>query len=101
MTISEQIALAPMFYLGQVFVFSELINKKVLEWFLLIMCKERNLSRSTNFLSKNRDLQNRITHHDVTNQVTNSKSLLFKIFELEAQCEKNCNIILELLTRKF
>ena len=37
--ISEQIAFATAFYFGQVFVFCRLINKSVLEWFLLIMCK--------------------------------------------------------------
>ena len=39
--ISEQIALAAIFYLN------------VLGWFLLIMCKEYTLSRSTNLLSSN------------------------------------------------
>ena len=52
MTISEQIAVAAIFYFGQVFVFCRLINKNVLEWFILIMCKEHILSRSTN-LSRN------------------------------------------------
>ena len=37
--ISEQIAFAAVVYFGQVFVFCRLINKSVLEWFLLIMCK--------------------------------------------------------------
>ena len=32
-----------MFYFGQGFVFCRLINKNVLEWFLLIICKERTL----------------------------------------------------------
>ena len=36
---SEQIAFAAVLYFGQVFVFWRLINKSVLEWFLLIMCK--------------------------------------------------------------
>ena len=36
---SEQIAFAAVFYFGQVFGFCKLINKSVLEWFLLIMCK--------------------------------------------------------------
>ena len=39
--VSEQIALAAIFYLN------------VLEWFLLIMCKEPTLSRSTNLYSRN------------------------------------------------
>ena len=36
---SEQIAFTAVLYFGQVFVFCRLINKNVLEWFLLIMCK--------------------------------------------------------------
>ena len=36
--ISEQISFAEVLYFGQVFVFCNLINKSVLEWFLLI-CK--------------------------------------------------------------
>ena len=53
MTISKQIALAAIFYIGQMFVFSRLINKNMLEWFLLIMCEEYTLIRSTNFLNRN------------------------------------------------
>ena len=53
MKITEQIALAAMFYFGQVFVFWKLISKIMLEWFLLIMCKEHTRSRSRNFLSRN------------------------------------------------
>ena len=49
MLISEQIALAAIYYFGQAFVFCRLINKKVLKCFLLIMCKEHTLSRSTKF----------------------------------------------------
>ena len=37
--VSGQIAFAAVLYFGQVFVFCRLINKSVLEWFLLIMCK--------------------------------------------------------------
>ena len=37
--ISEQIAFAPVFYFGQVFAFCRLINRIMLEWFLLIMCR--------------------------------------------------------------
>ena len=37
----------------QVFVFCRVINKNVLEWFLLITCKEHALSRSTYILSRN------------------------------------------------
>ena len=36
---TEQIAFAAVLYFGQVFVFCRLINKSVLEWFLLITCK--------------------------------------------------------------
>ena len=53
MTTSEQIALVTTYFCGQVFIFCDLINKNVLEWFLLIMCRERTLSGSTNLLSKN------------------------------------------------
>ena len=35
------------------FVFCMLINKNVLEWFLLIMCKEITLTKSTNLLTRN------------------------------------------------
>ena len=38
---------------GQVFVFCGLINKSVLEWFLLIMCKKHTVRRSTNLFSRN------------------------------------------------
>ena len=34
--IPEQLALASVFYFGQVFVFCRLINKNVFEWFLLL-----------------------------------------------------------------
>ena len=51
--ISEQIALTATFYFGKVYVFCRLINKNVLEWFLLIMCKEHSLRRSTNLFSRN------------------------------------------------
>ena len=50
---TEQIALAVMFYFGQVFVFWRLVNKNMLGWFLLIMCKEDTLIKSTNLFSKN------------------------------------------------
>ena len=42
--ISEQTALAAVFYFGQVFVFCRLISKNVLGWFLLIMWHTLNLS---------------------------------------------------------
>ena len=48
MLILVQIVLAAMFYFGQAFVFCMLISKNLLEWFLLIICKERSLTRSTN-----------------------------------------------------
>ena len=41
-----------MFYFKQVFVFCMLINKSVLEWFSLIVCKEHTLYRSTNLFSR-------------------------------------------------
>ena len=49
---SEQIAFAAVFYFGQVFGFCKLINKSVLEWFLLIMCKYHTLNRSTTLFSR-------------------------------------------------
>ena len=45
------IALAAMFHFEQIFVFCMLINKNVLEWFLLIICKEPFLPRFTNLFS--------------------------------------------------
>ena len=53
MRVSEQIFLAAIFYFGQIFVFCWLINKNMLEWFLLIMCKGYTLERFTNVLSRN------------------------------------------------
>ena len=53
MAISEQIALATIIYFGQVIVFCSLIKNNVLVWFLLIMCKEDTLTRSTKLLSRN------------------------------------------------
>ena len=50
---SEQMALATMFYFEQVFVFCMLINKNLLEWFLIIICKEYTLLISANVLSRN------------------------------------------------
>ena len=35
-------AIAAIFYFGQVFAFSNLINKNVLKWFLPIICKEQH-----------------------------------------------------------
>ena len=49
---SEQIAFSPMFCFAQVLVFCMLINKNVLELFLLIICKEYTLTRSPNLLSR-------------------------------------------------
>ena len=53
MLISEQVALYVVFYFAQFFVFYMLISKNMLKWFLLIICKEHTLSRSTNLLSRN------------------------------------------------
>ena len=41
-----------MFKAGQVFVFWRLINKNLLERFLLIICKEHTLARSTTLVSR-------------------------------------------------
>ena len=46
--------LAEMFYFEKVFAFCMLINENMLEWFLLIICKEHTLLRSANFFSRNR-----------------------------------------------
>ena len=51
--LSEQIALAAMFYSEQVFVLCMLINKNVMEWFLLTICKKNTLPRSKNLISRN------------------------------------------------
>ena len=51
--VSEQIVLAAMIYFEQVSVFCMLINKNVLEWFLLMVCKEHTLLRSTKLISRN------------------------------------------------
>ena len=45
------------------------------------------------------ELQNQVTHYDVTNQVTNSKILFFQIFRVSNLMWKNLNIILELLRK--
>ena len=46
-------SLSAIFYFEQVFIFCILIDKNVLERFLLIMCKEHTLTRSTNVISRN------------------------------------------------
>ena len=51
--ISEQIAFAAVVCFGQVFVVFRLISKSVLELFLLIMSKQRIMTRSTNLFSRN------------------------------------------------
>ena len=51
--VSEQTGLAATVYFEQVFVFCILINKKVLEWFLQIACKEHTLTRSANLFIRN------------------------------------------------
>ena len=45
--ITEEVALAAIFYLEEFFIFCNLINKNVLEWSLLIS-KEHTLNRSSN-----------------------------------------------------
>ena len=47
------------------------------------------------------ELQNRVTHCDVRNSVTNTKIWFLKIFKLATLCERNFNIIVELVTRDF
>ena len=47
MAIPEEIALDAIFYCGKILVFCKLINKNVSEWFLLKICIEYTLSRST------------------------------------------------------
>ena len=50
MVISKQIAFGAKVNFRQVFGFSRLINKSVLKWFLLIMCKQPVLSEDPPFL---------------------------------------------------
>ena len=50
MTVSEQIALAAIFYFGQVFVFCRLINQNMLKCFLLIILTEHTLRILYKFL---------------------------------------------------
>ena len=50
--ISEQIALDTVFHFEQVFLFCRLVNKNVLEWFLLIICKGHTPTVSTNPFSR-------------------------------------------------
>ena len=50
MLISKQIAFGAVVNFRQVFGFSRLINKSVLKWFLVIMCKQRVLSEDPPFL---------------------------------------------------
>ena len=51
--ISERIALDTVFHFEQVFFFCSLLNKNVLEWFLIIICKGHTLTISTNPFSRN------------------------------------------------
>ena len=51
--ISEQIALAAMFYFGRVFAFCRLIKKNVLEWFLLVICVNNILCVDLQSFSRN------------------------------------------------
>ena len=46
------------------------------------------------------ELQNRITHYHVTNPVTKSRFFVL-FFELVIRCERNFNIVLELVTESF
>ena len=39
------------------------------------------------------ELQNRVTHYDVPNQVTNSKTLFVSLFELVTWCEKTVKFL--------
>ena len=48
MAIPEEIARDAIFYCGKILVFCKLINKNMSEWFLLKICIEYTLSRSTN-----------------------------------------------------
>ena len=51
--ISEQITVTAVLYFRQVLVFRRLIKLRVLEWFLLIMCKQHTLTTSTNLINGN------------------------------------------------
>ena len=46
-------------------------------------------------------VQNRVMHYDVTNRVTNSKTLFFQVFWVVTPCEKSFNIISKLVNRDF
>ena len=82
--ISEQIALAAIFYFGQVFVFCMLTIKTVLEWPLLIMCKEHPLtivtrdgqSGNTGHLNRNLYVMLKFTKRPKTWGMTSKKTVL-------------------------
>ena len=75
----EKVAIAATFYFGQAFVFwCKLISKNVLEWFLLIMCKEHTLNISANFPSNNHP------------------TLCFRFnFMIRSECQESCNKFLD------
>ena len=88
MTISEQIALAVMFYFGQVFVFWRLVNKNMLGWFLLIMCKEDTLIKSTNLFSKNHPTLCFWLRRECR-QMPNTEQLLYQI---DKNSKRRCSV---------
>ena len=47
------------------------------------------------------ELQNQVTHYDVTNRATNCKNFFLKYFKLVIRCVKKTLIVLELVTRDF
>ena len=51
--LSVELTIAAIFYFEQIFLFCIVINKNVLEWFLLIMRKEYTLSTTPNLFNRN------------------------------------------------
>ena len=93
--IPEQIALAAVFYFGQVFTFCRLINKNALEWFLLIIWY--TLNRSTNLFRRNHPtLCFWLRREDW--QMSNTKKLFY---QLKNAAAKNLQYSWENTCKKF
>ena len=96
MAISEQITLAAIFNFEQVFLFCMLLNKTMLEWFLLIMWKEQTLTRYTNFLVET------IPHYVFDQEEKVGKSPILINFLVSSNCLESYNEFLDsyFLTKK-
>ena len=66
-----------MFYFEQVFVFGRLINKNMLKWFLLIICKQHILERPTSLFSRNHPTLYFWLRREVR-QIPNTEQLLYQ-----------------------